>query len=423
MTLKTEFFLAWRYLKPKRNPVSIITFLCLMGVALGVAVLIVVIAVMTGFTDEMKAKILETMAHIQVFDVRQGIISNPETVISLAEKAGAKAAPVVVKSGLLQKNRKLHPKEVIGLDPERASESIPIDKFMIAGSFSLERGKILLGYASAREIGVVPGDKIIIHSPEKIAKMVNYDSSGKITMNDTKKVYLPDEYEVAGTFSVGKYDFDSSTIVMNIDDANELFDMPWGTATSIYARVKDPFHLNRELSTLRSLLPKGLQAYSWQEMNSQFLGVLAVEKNMMFFLLIFIVLVAAFSISNTLITVVLRKTREIGLLKALGGSSGTILRIFVLQGFIVGVAGTFFGLLLALSVIRWRNEILFALRRITGIEIFPAKFYFFSQLPASVVPSDIILICTVSIILCTLGAFVPAWRASRLDPAKALRYE
>lgn len=424
MNLKTELFLAWRYLKPKRNAVSVITLISLIGVMLGVAVLIVVIAVMTGFTEEMKDKILQTMAHIQVFDMGRAPIKNPDFVLKTIKEAGCEGAPVVNRPALVQRGKNLFPKEVIGLNPTKTVASIPVEKFMTSGSFSLEKGQILLGSFTARELGVGIGDKIIIHSPEKIAKMVNYDNKGKINVTDAKKVYLPDEFEVAGTFSMGKYDFDSSTIIMNIDDADELFDMPWGSATSIFVRVEDPFNLMKELSILREKLgEKGFDVYSWQEMNSQFLGVLDVEKNMMFFLLVFIVLVAAFSISNTLITVVLQKTREVGLIKALGGNYGFIMRVFILQGFLVGVGGTFMGALLGCSVIHWRNNLLFALRYYTGIDIFPAKYYFFSQLPASIVVGDVTVICVVSIILCTIGAFIPAWRAASLDPARALRYE
>ena len=158
-------------------------------------------------------------------------------------------------------------------------------------------------------------------------------------------------------------------------------------------------------------------------MNKQFLNVLAVEKNMMFFVLIFIVLVAASSITNTLITVVIQKTREIGLLRALGASPTTVMRIFILQGFFVGFIGTCFGLVLGGVVIYWRMSILNILSTVFRIEIFPREFYTLSKLPASVVSSDIVFIVLCTILLCTLGAIIPAYRAAKLDPARALRYE
>jgi len=158
-------------------------------------------------------------------------------------------------------------------------------------------------------------------------------------------------------------------------------------------------------------------------MNRQFLDVLAVEKNMMFFVLVFIVLVAASSITNTLITVVVQKTREIGLLMSLGARGSTIMKIFVMQGFFVGSIGTVVGLVLGSAVIFWRNELLHFMSDVFHIEIFPRQFYYLSQLPATVVPGDVLFISLCSIVLCTLGALIPAYSAARLDPAKALRYE
>ena len=151
--------------------------------------------------------------------------------------------------------------------------------------------------------------------------------------------------------------------------------------------------------------------------------MLAVEKNMQFFLLVFIVLVAAFSITNTLITQVIQKTREIGLLKAMGASSGTVMRIFILQGFYVGVIGTVSGIILGSLVVIYRMSILRALRFVTGQEIFPQEIYLFDELPARIIMTDLLWIGVISVLLCTFGGVIPALRAAKLDPSKALRYE
>ena len=422
-TFLTDLFLAWRYLKPKRNAVSFITCISIIGVTLGVGVLIVVLAVMTGFTDEMKEKMIDTMAHIQIMNLRTGYVSNPDKIIKSVQALDCTASPVVCKQALIQKGENLVMKTVIGVRPDEEQSSIDVSKYIVFGNFSLKKGEALISDAIAQELNLRVGDKIILHSLEKISKMFKYEDGKGFKFNDEKaKVFLPDECKISGIFTFGKYDFDSSTIFMNIDDANDLFEMPWDSATAIYIVTKDPFNLDKPLQSLRKEFPD-LQVYSWQQMNRQFLDVLDVEKNMMFFLLIFIVLVAAFSISNTLIMVVLQKTHEIGLIKALGASPLTIMRTFVLQGFIVGVLGTLGGAVFGIAVVHWRNQIMHFVSVVSGYELFPKKYYFFSELPARIVAGDLLVICIVSVVLCTIGALLPAWRAARLDPVKALRYE
>ncbi|NOY74351.1 MAG: ABC transporter permease [Kiritimatiellaeota bacterium] len=423
MHLKTDMFLAWRYLKPKRNAVSVITCISVIGVILGVAVLIVVIAVMAGFTDEFKKKLLETSAHIQIYDYNRGYIEDPDAVIATAKSCGIKAAPVVKRHILLQRGRRFVPKLLIGIDPEQQLESVNVSKFVKYGNFSLRKGEILISDVIASEISARVGDTVILHSPAKLAEMVDLiDGKGGKKIKSPEKIYLPSEFKITGIFSFGKYDFDKNVLFTSLDDADELLGLPWGTATVVYARVADPFHMRDDLKKLRANLP-GLFVLSWRQMNRKFLGVLEVEKNMQFFLLAFIVLVAAFSITNTLITVVVQKTREIGLLKALGATNGTVVRIFVLQGFIVGLVGTIFGIIAGLAVIHWRNQLLHAMRVITRQEIFPKEFYIFSQLPATVEWRDLLVIGVISVALCTIGGVIPAVRASRLAPAQALRYE
>lgn len=416
-------FLAWRYLRPKRNAVSVITCISVIGVILGVAVLIVVISVMAGFTDEFKKKLLATSAHIQIYDYNRGYLDDPDAVIATAKSCGVKAAPVVKRHVLLQRGNRFMPKLLIGIDPDQQLESVNVSKFVNCGNFSLRKGEILISDVIASEISARVGDKVILHSPAKLAKMVNLiDGENGKKVSDPEKIYLPSEFTISGIFSFGKYDFDKNVLFVNIDDADELFGLPWGTATVVYARVADPFNMRDDLKRLRAKLP-GLFVLSWRQMNRKFLGVLEVEKNMQFFLLAFIVLVAAFSITNTLITVVVQKTREIGLLKALGATNGTVVRIFIFQGFLVGLLGTIFGIIAGLAVIHWRNSLLHAMRIITGQELFPKEYYIFSQLPATVDLRDILVIGIISVFLCTLGGIIPAVRASRLDPAQALRYE
>ena len=441
MHISTELFLAWKYFKPKRSAVSIITLISVVGVGLGVAVLIVVLAVMTGFTDELKEKLLETGAHAQVqknivysVDNRRGQAGTytEDEMQVLADEAsslGADPIPVLTSPVLLQVGDNFNPKALIAFDPryaEAADKRFKFKDVILAGSYPLKRNEVAVSSVIADEFKLALGDKILLHSPSKLAHLIRKDENGRYMAADDAQYYLPGEYVVSAVYKFGKYDFDKNMLFMNLDDADELFGLDWGTSTQLYIWVDDPFHmddfLTRFHAKLQSISPDS-NVYSWRQIHSQILGVLSMEKNMMFFLLIFIVLVAAFSITNTLITTVIQKTREIGLLKSMGATSGVILRIFLMQGLFVGLIGTAFGVITGFLVIQFRMNILDSMRKISGQNVFPAEVYFFDKLSAHIVWSDVGLICIISILLCTAGALVPAFRAAKLDPARALRYE
>ena len=425
----TELYLAGKYLRPRRNMVSIIALTSILGVLLGVTVLIVVMAVMTGFTDVMKAKLIETQAHFQVHSPR-GWLPDPERAVNAIKARGGSGAPVIQGAVLVQygrNKRNLDTQAVIFAASETAlKEHLDTNSYIKAGEFKLGRkGKtsyavISTDMAERWQIGV--GDTFLVHSARKLTDLVKFNANGKVELNQESSIYLPTEFTVSGIYSAGKSDFDRIVFFTDPDDASELFNLPWGAATGVFGWGKDPFDQEELLNALRSDLPDCM-VVSWEEANRKFLDVLNVEKMMMFFLLIFIVLVAAFSITNTLITSVYQKTREIGLLQALGCSDGAVMRIFVFQGLLVGIIGSLAGTLTGILVIHFRNDILRFVSQISGRDLFPKNFYFFNELPAHIVPQDLLIIVGASIILCTFGALLPAWRAARLDPAEALRYE
>ncbi len=417
--IRTELFLARRYLKPKRNTVSVITCISIVGVTLGVAVLIVVLSVMTGFTDLMRDKLLETRAHLQIYN-DFGCILEPEIAIKAIKAAGGDGAAIVTQSALIQKGKAFVPKTVLGFNPAQAQGTFKLQDYIKDGKYSLAKNEVILSVAIANELRVGVGDKILVHSPSKLARMIDVKKDGSFEMAKTKDIYLPEEFKVSALYSFEKYDFDKTFLFINLEDADDLFEMPWGAANCVYGWVKDPFNIEPAAEAVRQKLPS-MQVFTWKQINQQMLGVLTVEKNMMFFLLVFIVLVAAFSITNTLITVVVQKTREIGLLKAIGASSWTIMRLFIMQGLMVGVIGSFCGTITGIGVVYFRNNILHIVSKVTGQELFPKEFYYFNELPAHIIPGDIIFIVVVSILLCTIGGVIPAWRAAKLDPAKALR--
>ena len=421
MNLKTEFFLAKRYLRPKRNAVSVITCISVIGVLLGVAVLIVVLSVMTGFTDLMRKKLLAVGAHVQIDSPFYTFIKPDKAVAALKAK-NARPAAVVSAPALLQFRRKLLPKHIMGVYPDQIDKQMNIKKMLVDGTFELKKNEIVISQYISQQLGLRVGHKVLLHSPEKLLKLVDFEKNNRITMKKTDEVYLPSEFIVAGIYSLGKRDFDKSVMFMGLEDADDLFLLDWGMATAVYGWIDKPDKIDGLADKLTEELP-GMRVRTWKQLNENLLNVLMVEKNMMFFLLVFIVLVAAFSITNTLITMVFQKTREIGLLKALGASSATVMRIFILQGMFVGIAGSVLGTLTGIVVVYSRNNILHFFSEVFHMDLFPPEFYYFDGLPAKIVTGDVAIVVIITIVLCTVGGIIPAWRAATLDPAKALRNE
>ncbi|MBU8901493.1 MAG: ABC transporter permease [Victivallales bacterium] len=421
MNLKTEFFLAKRYLRPKRSAVSIISCISVVGVLLGVAVLIVVLSVMTGFTDLMREKLLTVGAHVQIDNAYYKTIQ-PDKAVDALKAHNARPAAIVSAPALLQFRKQLLPKHIMGVYPEQIDKQMNITKMLVDGTFRLKKNEIVISQYISRQLGIRVGHKVMLHSPEKLLKLVDFKQNNQVSMKKTDEVYLPAEFTVAGIYSLGKRDFDMSVMFIGLDDADDLFLFDWGMATTVYGWIDDPDEIDALARQLMDELP-GTRIRTWKQLNENLLNVLMVEKNMMFFLLVFIVLVAAFSITNTLITMVFQKTREIGLLKALGASSGTVMRIFILQGMFVGLIGSVLGTLTGLMIVYWRNNILHFASRVFGLELFPAEFYYFDGLPAKIITGDVAIVVVVTIVLCTVGGIIPAWRAATLDPAKALRNE
>lgn len=428
-----ELFLAARYLKPRRNAVSIITLTSILGVTLGVAVLLIVMAVMTGFTNELKAKLIATQSHFQIRKIGMAMNGFEVSQIQrLLKENSVSAAPVIQSPVLIQygvNNRHLDTQSMIfGASAEELKKHLNLEKHLLCGSLKLgkEWGNpahyAVISSDMAQRWQLNVGDKFLVHSATHLTSLVKFNAAGKIELNQETSVYLPSEFTVAGIYSLGKSDFDRMVFFVSPEDAADLFDLPWGAASSIYAWGPDPFNQSALLNKLNNALP-GFSVIGWEEANRNFLEVLAVEKTMMFFLLIFIVLVAAFSITNTLITSIYQKTREIGLLKAIGCSDGSIMRIFILQGFLVGTIGSVIGSTAGFLIIHFRQNIIDLASKISGQDLFPKRFYFFDALPAEIVPQDVAFIVICSIVLCTAGALLPALRAAKLQPSEALRYE
>ena len=430
LKLPFSLFLALRYLKPKRTFISIITLVSVLGVTLGVTVLILVIAVMTGFDRELRQKVIEFDAHILV--TTDGILTNwRDLVVKLRHTPDVVATAPFIQGPVIVEfqNRRLAPM-IRGVDPTQEEKVIPLHKFIILGKLDLEGDSTVLGAELAQKLGVTVGDKVTVYSPgnlgvilDKLKAFDQKQGEAKVkAIDELREVVLPKELTVTGIFQTGQYLHDSEFLLVPIFIGQELYGL--GDALhGITVRTVNPYDVDRVKQVIEKYLKPPEYAQTWIDMNKQFFDAVRLERTVMTFLLFFIVIVAAFGIMNTLITVTVQKRREIGIMKAVGATITQIMGVFLFQGIVVGVFGTLVGLGLGMTLIRFRNEFSQWLARTLHIEIFPRSVYQFSEIPAQVVPKDVVEICIAAFVICSVAALIPAYFAARVDPVKALRYE
>ena len=409
MTLPFSLFLALKYLKPKRTFLSVVTVLSVLGVLLGVAVLVIVLSVMTGFDEMWRDKILDFNAHVTV-SVPGGLGEDEEGLCAEIESIPGVtgAAPFLQSLVFIQKpNGQIETPVIRGIDPAREGRVSRIPRSLVAGEYTVAEDAVLVGRDLARRLGVEVGDTLTVYSPA--------------TFMDKDEIRLPTEMRVAGIFEIGMWDFDMGYLVTSLWEARDF--CGGAGLEAIQVMATDPYAADRVAAAIRARRGPGYHVTTWMEQNQQLFAALRVEKNMMFFLLIFITIVAAFGITNTLITVTVQKTREIGLLRSLGFSAGAILRVFLWQGWLEGVLGTTLGVGTGLLVLKYRNDLLHFLNDRCGMQLLPEELYHLAELPAHTLPGDVALVAGSVLVICTLAALIPAWQAARLDPVRALRYE
>lgn len=419
--LPFELFLALRYLRPKRTFVSVITLISVVGVMLGVAVLIIVISVMTGFDEQLRSKILGFGAHLKVQKYDEALADYGAIARVVRSNRNVKAVAPFILGPVIVRNQPANGKSLIaapflrGIDPALEKDVSTLTTNLIAGDLTLDGEDIVVGSEFARSLHLSVGDRVVIYSPRHLEEMEKH--KGK----EGEVAILPDDYTVRGIFDVGYYEYNANVIIASIRNAQDLYQLP-GKVHGLLVMLRDPYLASHVREDLYRDLGHEFRISLWSDDNP-FLSAVAVEKNVMFFILFFIVIVAAFSIMNSQITFVVQKTREIGAMKALGAARGQIMWLFLGQSLVVGTAGVMAGLGLGMLALAYRNEFLHFLRNTTGLEIFPASIYGFSELPALTQTADVATICIVAVVICGLAGLIPAWNAGRLKPVEALRHE
>ena len=418
MQLPFELVLGLRYTRAgratRRNGfISFISGVSMFGIALGVAALIIVLSVMNGFQKEVRDRMLSVVSHIEIFAPEGAAL--PDVAQTLAEvRANPQvigAAPFIAAQALLARGEDMKGTMVRGIDPVRepdvtdlvADMKNPVLNRLVAGEFG-----IVLGAELARSLGVHEGDKVTLVAP-----------SGQVTPAGV--VPRLKQMTVVGTFDSGHYEYDSGLVMLHIDDAARIFRLEGPTGVRV--RLKD-LHQAREVAAqLTTSLSGNLLIRDWTRQNRTWFAAVQLEKRMMFIILTLIVAVAAFNLVSTLVMTVTDKRADIAILRTLGASPGSIMGIFVVQGAMVGVIGTLAGLLLGLGVAFNIDVIVPALEQLLHTTFLPRDVYLISRMPSDPQQGDILPVALISLLLAFVATLYPSWRASRVNPAEALRYE
>ena len=403
-----SLFLALKYLKPKRSVTSVITCVSVLGVLLGVAVVIVVRAVMTGFGDLWEEKILDFKPHASLTSYRSGTVieGEDELVKNLSALPGVVAVtPEIDTRIMLECRGRVSAPVVLGVDPDRFLTAYKVGAPR-AGEFDLEGDSIVLGVDLARSLGAWVGDDVTVYSPKTLATR--------------DEIFLPLKWRVTGIFSSGQRDYDSGYCVCSLANARDLMGLEHGVF-AVHMKMAEPSNapvFDALCEKIRGAAPN-CRLITWREADREIFNALAVEKNMTALLLMLITIVALFCVMNTLLVLTVQKTPEIGLLKALGFSKIKIMGAFVVHGLVQVTTGTFLGLATASAILKNLQNIVDMLARF-GVQVFPKSVYGLDSIPYRLIASDVIWVVVIVYVFGVLAALVPAFLAASKNPVEAL---
>jgi lipoprotein-releasing system permease protein len=409
--MRYEFFIGLRYLRAKRKSIfiSVITALSIAGVSLGAMALIVVLSVMRGFEDDMKTKILGTNAHIIILQQGAAMRHYEEIRQKAQEMKGVVATtPFIFTQAMLTSENNVYGILLRGIDPKTAGGVINIEKTLKQGRLdSLQQEEpssppgIFIGKELAQNLGVLLGDTVIVVSP--------LGALGPMGTGPPMK-----KFRITGIFETGMYEYDSSLAYISLQSAHKFLSME-DTVSGVEVKVQDIYKARQIAQAIQKGLGYPFFTKDWMQMNRSLFAALKLERTVMFIILVLIVLVAAFGIVSTLIMVVMEKNKDIAILKSMGATAKSIMRIFIFQGLIVGAIGTILGTV-------GGYVICFLLDKYQIISL-PSDVYYISHFPVKMNGTDFILVAISAMGISFLATLYPSWQAFKLDPAEALRYE
>ena len=425
-----ELFVSIRHLSAKKSQkfISLNTWISIAGVGLGVMALIVVIAVMSGFSKDLRDKILGTNSHVVVSNMNRAMVENYDGILKKVRsvKGVIAAAPFIMNQVMLINGDRVSGIVVRGIDPEKEETVSDLGKNMVSGtvsdlktksSFSGEikgrekknRAGIILGKELSRRLGVGVGDIVSMVSPVSRVTPVGLIPRMKL-------------FKVVGVFESGMYEYDANLSFILLKSAQKFFSMKNGVS-GIEVRVADIEQAGNIASVIQKELGFPYLVRDWMRMNRNLFSALKLEKIVMFIILILIIFVAAFNIVSTLFMLVMEKAKEIAILKSMGASCSSIMKIYSYQGLVIGLVGTFLGCATGFVIVPNLNEIVSSIESIFGIVAFPSDVYYLDRLPSKIQYMDSFLIIIFSVVICLVASLYPAWRASKLDLVDGLRYE
>ena len=413
-----EWQIGWRYTRAgragRRNGfISFISFVSMLGIALGVAALIIVLSVMNGFQKEVTDRMLSVVAHIELIDAQGNALPDWRATADQARKnpAVVAAAPFIAMQSLIARGDEMRGAVVRGILPTDEATITPLAAQLKDGVLAqLQPGawNIVLGIELARTLRVVTGDTVTLVAP-----------GGQVTPAGT--VPRLKSFNVVGTFEAGHFEYDSGLALIHLDDAAKLYRLDG--ASGVQLKLADLHQARAVAQQLSTQLPPGLLVRDWTRTNRNWFDAVQLEKRLMFIILTLIVAVAAFNLVSTLVMTVTDKRADIAILRTLGASPRSVMGIFVVQGAASGVIGTLsgvgFGLLVAVNI----GTLVPALERLLGMAFLPGSVYLISRMPSDPRMSDVMPIALISLALAFVATLYPSWRASRVKPAEALRYE